>query len=79
MISLVVAKLLTDGIASDYLGINPKLDPEDRFAVYPAHCNLNSEEYVIRRDCRGLSNPHGSGTRVGTGTGTGINSPTRHV
>ena len=31
------------------------------------------------RDCRGLSNPHGSGTRVGTGTGTGMDSPTRHV
>ena len=34
---------------------------------------------VMDRDCRGLSNPHGSGTRVVTGAGTGMDSPTRHV
>ena len=34
---------------------------------------------MMVRDCRGLSNPHGSGTRVGTSAGTGMDFTTRHV
>ena len=34
---------------------------------------------VRSRDCCGLLDPHGSGTQVVISTGTGIDSPTRHV
>ena len=55
-VSVVAAKLLTDGIASVYPGTNPELTPGDRFEVYPRRRPGLSdlEEYAIRDQDLGL-------------------------